>query len=338
MNKQRRDSKVSVIVTLLDESKTIDELLQSLMTQSVLPQSIIITDGGSTDGTWEKLLQWKQKNLPVELRIAQVKGNRSVGRNRAVELVETELIASTDAGCVPEKDWLAELVRAQKRSGSLVVAGYYRGLPLNDFQIAQVPYVLTMPNSIDYSRFLPATRSMLFDRKWFLENGGFDVGLSDNEDYALARKIEKIQQTGRREILSFTDKAVVGWRPRRSLLEFAWMIFRFARGDARARLWRPKVLLIFLRYLSIILLMSFALIEKSTNILMVGCLAASWYLLWSISKNLRYAQSSWYWLPVLQIASDIAVMFGTIAGLVQVSIYNFNLVKKNDKRTFPFKN
>lgn len=317
MNKQRRDSKVSVIVTLLEESKTIDELLQSLMTQSVLPQSIIITDGGSTDGTWEKLLQWKQKNLPVELRIAQVKGNRSVGRNRAVELAETELIASTDAGCVPEKDWLAELVRAQKRSGSLVVAGYYRGLPLNDFQIAQVPYVLTMPDSIDYSRFLPATRSMLFNRKWFLENGGFDVGLSDNEDYALARKIEKIQQTGRREILSFTDKAVVGWRPRRSLLEFAWMIFRFARGDARAHLWRPKVFLIFFRYAVFLILLTFAFFQNSQIIWLLISLGIVVYLSWSIAKNYRYAKPAWYWLPVLQIASDIAVMFGTIAGLIQ---------------------
>ncbi len=317
MNKQRRDSKVSVIVTLLDESKTIDELLQSLITQSVLPQSIIITDGGSTDGTWEKLLQWKQKNLPVELRIAQVKGNRSVGRNRAVELAETELIASTDAGCVPEKDWLAELVRAQKRSGSLVVAGYYRGLPLNDFQIAQVPYVLTMPNSIDYSRFLPATRSMLFNRQWFIDIGGFDENLSDNEDYALARKILDYQLKTGKKILSFTKKAVVGWRPRTTLSQFAWMIFRFARGDARAHLWRPKVGLIFFRYFLLLSLVFTQIYFQSVSLFIIIILVAGAYLLWSVAKNYRYAPSAWYWLPVLQITSDIAVMFGTIAGLIQ---------------------
>lgn len=317
LNSSIQSSAVSVIVTLLNESSTIDELMQSLLTQSLLPKSIIITDGGSTDGTWEQLRRWQNTNLPVELTIVQVRGNRSLGRNRAVELANTKSIACTDAGCVPEKNWLKELIEEQKKSGALVVAGYYRGLPLNAFQIAQVPYVLTMPDKVDSNSFLPATRSMLFNKQWFCDVGGFDENLSDNEDYALARKIRDYQSKTGKKILSFTQKAVVGWRPRRSLGEFVWMIFRFARGDARAHLWRPKIGLIFFRYFLLLSLAVTQIYFQSVSLFITIILVASTYLLWSVAKNYRYALSAWYWLPVLQITSDIAVMFGTIAGVVQ---------------------
>ncbi len=316
-NKDQKYSGVSLIVTVLNEIQTIDELLESLIAQTLRPQAIIITDGGSTDGTWEKLRQWKQQQLPVELKTEQVKGNRSVGRNRAVTLASTDLIGCTDAGCVPKKTWLQELVKEQQKSDALIVAGYYQGMTLNNFQVAQVPYVLVMPDKVNPLTFLPATRSMLFNRQWFMKNGGFDESLSDNEDYALARKIQDGQSKSGKKILSFAKNAVVGWRPRKTLREFTWMIYRFARGDSRAHLWRPKVALIFLRYLLFLCLVIATLIGNSLSLLVVSFLAASAYILWSIAKNYRYAQSAWYWLPILQITSDIAVMSGTIAGLVQ---------------------
>ena len=317
MNKLKKSPTVSVIVTVFNEVLTIDELLKSLGDQTLKAKSIIVTDGGSTDGTLEKLHQWQQKKLSVKLVIERVNGNRSQGRNRAVKMAKTELIACTDAGCVPEKTWLEELVNEQKGSGALIVAGYYQGLPANNFQVAQVPYVLVMPDRINFAEFLPATRSMLFNRQWFVENGGFDESLSDNEDYALARKIQDSQSKSGKKILSFTKDAVVGWRPRRTFREFSWMIFRFARGDARARLWRPKVTLIFLRYFLFLCLVIATLFGRPTSPLFVTLLAASAYIFWSIAKNFRYAKSAWYWLPILQITSDIAVMSGTIAGLVQ---------------------
>ena len=317
MNKLKKSPTVSVIVTVLNEVLTIEELLKSLGDQTLKPKSIIVTDGGSTDGTWEKLTGWQEKNLAIQLVVKQVRGNRSRGRNQAVQLTQTDLIACTDAGCVPEKTWLEELVNEQKGRGALIVAGYYQGLPANNFQVAQVPYVLVMPDRINFAEFLPATRSMLFNRQWFVENGGFDESLSDNEDYALARKIQDSQSKSGKKILSFTKRAVVGWRPRKTLREFTWMIFRFARGDARARLWRPKVTLIFLRYFLFLCLVIALVIGRSSELTIVCLLAASTYLSWSIAKNCRYAQSAWHWLPILQITSDIAVMSGTIVGLAQ---------------------
>ncbi len=46
---------VSVACTVLNESDDIDALVESLMRQTLAPAEVIIVDGGSTDGTWERL-------------------------------------------------------------------------------------------------------------------------------------------------------------------------------------------------------------------------------------------------------------------------------------------
>ncbi len=54
-------SAVSVIATVLNEAENIDGLASSLARQTLKPAEIIIVDGGSTDGTWEKLQAARQK-------------------------------------------------------------------------------------------------------------------------------------------------------------------------------------------------------------------------------------------------------------------------------------
>lgn len=311
-------SSVSVMVTVLNEQATISRLLEALSQQTLSPFDVIIIDGGSTDKTLQILKQWQKKKLPFRLIVKQQAGNRSVGRNLALKLATTTYIACTDAGCIPEKTWLEELVKKQKQTKAKVVAGYYRGLAKTGFQEAQIPYVLVMPDQVDEQTFLPATRSVLFDRLWLLELGGFDQNLSDNEDYALAKKIEAIKKFSKTPVLSFAKKAVVGWIPRETLRQFSWMIFRFARGDSRAGIFRPKVIALFVRYF--IFLIWLLLVVSWQHWLLVASFVviSLLYLLWSVQKNYRYAQKSWYWLPLLQICSDISVMLGTISGLVQI--------------------
>lgn len=93
------------------------------------------------------------------------------------------------------------------------------------------------------------------------------------------------------------------------------MFFRFARGDSQAKLWRPKVSLIFARYGLLALLV--ALTFSTQNFFLWGVLIglAVSYGYWSISKNYRHAKQGWWWLPVLQLTADLSVMLGTLAGL-----------------------
>jgi glycosyltransferase involved in cell wall biosynthesis len=302
---------VSVIITVLNEEQKIGVLLHSLAGQTQLPTEVIIVDGRSSDGTWQ-LLQKAVETFPTKLIVKQKTGNRSVGRNYAISLATQEVIACTDAGCVPQPDWLAELYAVHQTSQSDVVAGYYQGISTSSFEEAVVPYALVMPNSVNPQKFLPATRSMLFRKDVWEKIGGFDETLSDNEDYAFAKKIEAQGFS-----ISFAQKAVVSWHPRSTLNQFYTMIFRFARGDIFAGIVRPKVLLIFARYVFIGLCTLASLSAVGTIPFRFLLFLLLIYSSWAIFKNYKNVKNGWYWLPILQIVSDLAVMHGSVAGAVQ---------------------
>src|SRR5271166_4423912 len=58
---QTSEAAVSVTATVLNEADDIDRLLTSLMEQTLSPAEVIIVDGGSTDGTWERLQAGRSK-------------------------------------------------------------------------------------------------------------------------------------------------------------------------------------------------------------------------------------------------------------------------------------
>lgn len=304
--------KTSLSLTFLNEESTIDWLLQTIDKQLVAPDEIIFVDGGSTDGTVSKIKQWQKKSaLGKKIRLFQKKGNRSVGRNFAVKKAKHEWLAFTDAGCIPYQNWLQELMRTQRETEADVVAGYYQGLAQTRFEEAVIPYVLVMPHRVNKNNFLPATRSMLIRKSTFLKLGGFDETLNHNEDFAFAHKLKQTKIP-----MAFTPDAVVGWLPRQNLSSFFKMIFRFALGDVQAKILRPKVILIFLRYL--IFLGLLAWIISINELPQTGSffpMLIFLYALWAVMKNKRYVPHGWLWLPILQVTSDLAVMAGSLAGV-----------------------
>lgn len=314
-----KNKQVSLIVTVLNEAGTIELLLSSIIYQTRKPDEVVIVDGGSGDGTVQIIKEYlKMDNLResegINFKILQKKGNRSVGRNYAIKNASYELIAITDAGCILANNWLAELLKKVDAdpdpdpdpdsvgAGPDVVAGYYNADPITPFEEAVVPYVLVMPDRIKGDEFLPATRSMLMKRQVWEKLGGFDEKLSDNEDYAFARQLKP---SGLK--ISFAKKAIATWIPRSNLGSFFNMIMRFARGDVRAGIIRPKVLTVFGRYIALILI---GLISpKLSGLLFII------YLYWAISKNKKYVPRGWYFLPLLQLTADLAVMWGSLRGL-----------------------
>ncbi len=291
--------KISLVITTLNEEKTISSLLTSIINQTRLPDELVVVDAKSKDMTVKLIKKFASKYVKrLEVKVLVKEGNRSIGRNLAIKNARYQWLAITDAGCILDKDWLKELILKQEETKSEVVAGYYNAKPETSFEEAVVPYVLVMPDKVNDDNFLPATRSMLISKKEFNKVGKFDESLSLNEDYAFAKKLTKI---------AFTKKAVITWLPRTNLKEFNIMIYNFAKGDIQAGIIRPKVVLIFIRYLVAVILLF-------TTPIYIPTILGMLYLTWSIQKNYRYVKKGWYYLPILQISSDIAVMLGSMSG------------------------
>jgi cellulose synthase/poly-beta-1,6-N-acetylglucosamine synthase-like glycosyltransferase len=301
--------KLSLIITVYNESQTLLDLISALKKQTQPAGEIIIVDGGSTDSTFSDLKSFAA-HWPV-LKVFQVKGNRSVGRNFGVSKSHFPLLAFTDAGCIPDPDWLLEISKFFHNSSNLVVSGYYRGLPQNNFQRCLVPYVLVMPDRVNPDEFLPSTRSMALRRSLWQKSGGFDPKLNHNEDYAYAIWLKKQKIN-----FVFAPRAIVSWIPRKNLPESAWMFTRFAIGDIQAGIIRPKVKVLVIRYAIFAYLCLLALQLKF--LLWVIAAIVLLYFAWSVWKNYRYVNhpSAFFWLPVLQVTADISVLFGSLVGLL----------------------
>lgn len=301
--------KISVVITVLNEAHTIQQLMEALLTQSYKPNEVVVVDGGSSDGTVTLLKTVQKSNKTFALQILSKRGNRSVGRNWGIQKSRNKVLAITDAGCIPHKTWLAELVKKYSSSQAPVVAGYYDADPRTAFENAVVPYVLVPADKVNPETFLPATRSMLLEKIVWKEVGGFNERLSDNEDYVFAHalKNKKIK-------IAFAPKAKVTWIPRSNLQDFSMMLYRFARGDVQAGILRPKVLALFGRYIVALIFLMWLFVYQPTWIGPLFLLGVILYTSWAIYKNYSYAKKGWFWLPVLQFAADWAVMRGSVAG------------------------
>ncbi len=298
--------KISFITTVLNEAKTIDLLIASLLLQTKKPEEVLIVDGGSKDKTLEILENRKQELIKqgIAAKIIVKKGNRAVGRNEAIRQATGELIVMTDAGCELDHDFLKQITDPFSDPQVEIVAGYYKAKTKTVLEKCVVPYVLVMPDKLKPETFLPSSRSMAIKKSLFLKLGGFPEECFDNEDYVFAQRLVK-----KGVKIHFAKNALVSWLPRTNLFSFFAMIYRFARGDSQAGLRGKKVLSVYLRYLLGLVFLIFSL-----DLLWLFSILA--YFFWTIGKNYRYVKHwlAFLYLPLLQITADLAVMAGSLRG------------------------
>lgn len=306
--------RTSLIITVYNEEKTIALLLKSVLQQTESPGEVIIVDALSKDMTIVQVEAFRSEfaKKRIQLTVIRKKGNRSVGRNVAISNAKAEIILCTDAGCILEKNWVKNIVAPFQNSDVDVVAGYYKGKGTSAFQQSLIPYVLIMEDRVDEKSFLPSSRSMAIRKRLWKKIGGFSEQYSHNEDYVFARGMRRVNAK-----IIFQKKAMVYWLPRTDLVSAFIMFFRFALGDAEAKLFRPKVLLIFIRYLCGAILAYYLIETHRTGYIFIIVLI---YFLWAIEKSYKYVRrrGAILYLPVLQIISDLAVILGTIFGVVKV--------------------
>lgn len=298
-----KQSSVSLIVTVRNEADSLGVFLESYLKQTVLAHELIIVDAGSTDQTVKIINNFTAAHPELNISLFILpESKRGQARNFASTKAKGEFLAMTDAGCLLDHKWMQELLAEQMRTGAVAVGGWFRGLSKSKLQEAIVPYFLQLPRRLTAANFIPTSRSFLIAKKTFIEIGGFKETLELSEDYDLMLRL-------RRQQINWTlaTKALVYWLPPSTLRQFLAKIAAFATSDIEAGIIRPKVLSLYLRY--------FILLAIWLWNWPLGLVAVSAYLLWSIMKNYHNCPGSWYYLPLLQISTDVVVMIASLLAL-----------------------
>jgi glycosyltransferase involved in cell wall biosynthesis len=240
---------VSVVATVKNEVASIQELLDSLAAQSHPPDEVVIADGGSTDGTLERLRA--ERRLPLWV-IEAPGANIAQGRNRAIAAARGEIIAVTDAGVRLHPDWLRHLLRPfRERPETMVAAGFFLPDPRTPFEVAMAATVLPELRDIRPERFWPSSRSVAFRKSAWEAVGGYPEWLDYCEDlifdFALYERFGPF---------AFVPEAVVYFRPRPTLRAFFLQYYRYARGDGKADLWRLRHAIRYGTYLGLVPLLA----------------------------------------------------------------------------------
>jgi glycosyltransferase involved in cell wall biosynthesis len=225
---------VTLITTVLNERRTMDAFLTALSRQSVLPDELVVVDGGSSDGTLQFLQSWKPP-ANVRLVVQSISGcNISQGRNAAISLASNDLILVTDAGAELCADWVILMGQALLR-GSDVVGGFFAPAPGSRFQRALGSAVSPVPGEIDPETFLPSSRSIAFRKEAWARVEGYPEWLDYCEDLVFDLRLKAAGYK-----IDFIPEAVVYWHARSSPTAFARQYYRYARGDGKADLWRKR--------------------------------------------------------------------------------------------------
>jgi glycosyltransferase involved in cell wall biosynthesis len=117
--------KISLIIPVKDEGRSIAELLDSVFSQSRRPDEVVIADAGSSDDTIGIVNRYIAKGEPI--RVAEVKGAYpGKARNAAIEAAASDVIAMTDGGISLDREWLKELEGAMEGNpAAAVIYGNY---------------------------------------------------------------------------------------------------------------------------------------------------------------------------------------------------------------------
>lgn len=223
---------VSVTSTVLNEVDDIDGLVSTLAGQSPPPKEVIIVDGGSTDGTWERLVAARAKypNL-VAIRdescnLKASPGPIARGRNVGVAAATSEIVACADAGCIYDPGWLARLTAPIVDGKAQYALGGSRIDPEDQtiWDLAAAPF-FGMRERADGTTRSCTGRSMAFRKELWQRVGGFPETSFLGEDTKFDLAVRQLVTP------AYAERAQAIYRPRLTLKTALGMMARYGVAD-----------------------------------------------------------------------------------------------------------
>lgn len=99
---------ISVVMPVYNEAANIISTLEALYNNTVLPDEVIVADGGSTDNT----IQLIKERFPQATVINNPEKNAAAGRNEGIKKAHGDIVAFTDGDCIVDKHWIENISKA----------------------------------------------------------------------------------------------------------------------------------------------------------------------------------------------------------------------------------
>jgi len=191
---------ISVVIPCLNEVEFIDATLNSLVTQDSPGEEweVIVADGGSTDGTREKLEEWSERHKEVRW-IDNPKRTTPHALNAGIEAAKGDVIIILGAHAEVSPDWLLrnhQVLLAHPESGC--VGGVVE--QVHGSQTSQrIGAAMSTPFGVGDARFRTGGSAGHVDtvafgayrREALKEIGWFDTALTRNQDDELNYRLLK---------------------------------------------------------------------------------------------------------------------------------------------------
>jgi glycosyltransferase involved in cell wall biosynthesis len=238
------DPRVSVIVPVLNEARRITACLDALAAQEGAPPfEVIVVDNGSRDGTPDLV---RNHSIGGRLEHEPARGPYAA-RNTGIAAARGEIVAFTDADCVPEPRWVAEGV-ATIDAGADLAGGRIIQMASASPSVWERYDRATYLDQDLYIRVekFAATANLLVRAKVFADLGGFVPRLTASGDQELCQRAIR---AGYR--LAYAPDARVLHHPRATLRD-TWALHRklgmgfseLARYGIRQKPWRDGAMLL----------------------------------------------------------------------------------------------
>lgn len=222
------EGKVSLVVTVKNEASTVKALLDSVATQTRLPDEAVVVDGGSSDGTLELLRGLSasgEYRFPIRV-VSSPGANIPAGRNIGVRGSSHPIIAITDAGCRLHSGWLDAITQPIREGRAEAVGGMTLGWHETEFEEI-CSSILFM--GIEYyrsQRAQPSARTLAFSRKAWENAGGFSEITNMAEDTAFVMRLRSSSTP-----IDYAPDAIVYWRARGSTGAVFRQFYGYSWGD-----------------------------------------------------------------------------------------------------------
>ncbi len=310
-------SSVAVVATVINEATNIAEWLDALLEQSLLPDEVVIVDGGSTDQT-VSAIERRAASTTVPIIINVKHGaNISEGRNIAIDQSTAQFIAVTDAGTIADRYWLERLTSPLIGGEVDVASGFFSPRLVSRWERALAATTLPDASEIDAQSFLPSSRSVAFRREWFIAGLRYPEWLDYCEDLVWDLSMARAGARFR-----FVPDARVTFAVRQSLRSYVVQYARYARGDGKAGLFARRHAIRYLTYAVLIVVLRRRRVPEILVMSVCGCtyVARPVIRLWSRDRRLGRTRRETLALVPLVVAlrtiGDVAKMTGYPAGLV----------------------